>query len=228
MYKEYMPNRYDSGNDVQARLADTFIRYDGKAVYVSEADSRRKSLRIFELPVVSHQEGKTIPWDDPKIDISSIELGYGNYLRVNQEGTRENMVFYLSRLPQKRTFRQGVHAHSLTSEDISGRSVTGNITQFTNYNDKGWSNLLNGIYPTGEERQRMMAAWSEVAISKDMAVSKDRFGLIYIYIRGEQVAYKSPDSDFICLRGFKNVWAVEKIIRREFPEFSLKTVKTAA
>lgn len=227
MYKEYMPNRYEN-QDAQSRLADTFIRYDGKAVYVSESDSRRKSLRIFELPVVGAGNGNNVLWDDPKLDISSIELGYGNYLRMEPSGAKENRVFYVSRLPQKRTFRQGVHAHSLTAEDISGRSVGGDITQFTNYNDKGWSDLLNGIYPTGENRLRLMEKCVELALSKDVAISKDRFGLLYIYIRGEQVAYKSPDSEAICLRDFKNVWTVEKIIRREFPEFPLKTVKTAA
>lgn len=226
MYKEYMPNRYEN-NDVQSRLADTFIRYDGKAVYVAESDPRRKQMRIYELPVVDNG-AKMVAWNDPKIDISSIELGYGNYLRTTPEGLKVNRVFYLYRSPQKRTFRQGVHAHSISVDDISGRQVGTNIPTFTNYQDMGWCNLLNGVYPSGQDRIDMLAECSEAALSKDVAISKDRFGLMYIYIRGEQVAYKSPDSELISLRDFKNVWTVEKIIRREFPEFDLRTVKTAA
>lgn len=229
MYKEYMPNRYEN-QDAQARLADTFIRYNNKAVYVAESDARSKTLRLYELPLAEdgRSEPKNIRWDDPGLDISSIELGYGNYTRTEANGTKVNRVFYISRLPQKRTYRQGVHAHSLSVEDIAGRSSVGNITQFTNYTDQGWTDLLNGVYPKGDERIFMMAMCSELALSKDVAISKDRFGLMYIYIRGEQVAFKSPDSDAICLRDFRNVWTVEKIIRREFPEFSIKTVKTAA
>lgn len=226
MYNEYMPNRYEN-QDAQARLADTYIRYDGKAVYVAEADSRRKSLRIFNLPLDHGSNGIYIPWNDPKLDISSIELGYGNYNRADATGIVSNRVYYVTRLPQKRTFRQGVHPQSLSVEDISGRNP-GNITSFTGYGDIGWVNLLNGVYPTQEDRQTLLERCSELALSKDVAVSRDKFGLMYFYVRGEQVAYKSPDSDVICLRDFRNVWAVEKILRREFPEVCFKTVKTAA
>lgn len=186
-YPELMPNRYQLNHDIEARLNGCIIRYKGVPVY-SEMRTN-KNLLLHHLPL--NNKFIEVKPSDPGIDISSIELGFCNSTApdfdtrsFSESKFEANRVLYSSRAPKK-VYRQGLHSHNTTSV-LLGRdqSYPCNIVS-----DHGFIAMLLDIYPSFDLAMRVLRPGNPVAISRDIALSKDRLNRITLYSRNEEVGF---------------------------------------
>lgn len=90
--------RYDVPHDVEMRLNNSVLRYDGVPVFIKSIPNSL-NVNLFDLS----EEGKPIgkaDSSDPRLDITSPPLGFGF-------GEKHNTLFYFSRIPWRQQ-KQGL------------------------------------------------------------------------------------------------------------------------
>lgn len=218
MLPEKMANRYSTPADIQNRLADTFLRYDGVPVYCSGLSDTQKKIVLWKLPVPNRRTADNlieVPFNDEKLDISSIELGY-----ANSDPTKStNSVAYVYRAPKKSPYKQGVCFQTTLFDGIDGRRGSFNF----NAQSQNWADFLSGVYP--KDWASVLNEAGEVAVSREVAVKRDKLGLTFFYVRGEQIGYSTPKSDVLNIVDRASSYAVERLVRTVFPTLSVTRIK---
>lgn len=207
MYNERVPNLYTTQKDLSDRLHDTVCRYDGKPVYVLYETT--SCLSLYDLGLKNLV--KKISPDDPFFDISSIELGYGNY--VTDKGAK---VFQCLRSPS-RQYKQGLKPNELGWKTIDGKEANAGATVngLTAYLWKlqGFEDLLTNTFPSFS--QGLQEGRQEFAISKQVAVRKDEeLGIYIIYVLGTKVAYIDPSEHLLKVSERTGLeWVVHRLLK---------------
>lgn len=209
MYPERMPNLYTLEKDIQDRLSYSIIRYDG-VPYLAVYEKKGK-LGLFH-PVTSEKFGD-IKFDDPLLDISSIEVGYMN-LNTAFTGNK-NKVFYLVRNTKKK------YAQGLTSGNLLGFTIDNEACNLTLDIDvtrtKGFYESITGEFPIISDLLNTMRAGEQWAVAQDVALRKSRLGLTTLFYRTKELGYFEEGSDTFKCKD-KYLWVFERYLSR----FNLK------
>lgn len=138
---------YDDSEYAHSRLANTFVRHKGKAVYV------RRVRDNFVCNLYSYGEGgREYDVKLEELDLSSPPLGL-----VNVGDT----CHYVTRRPMRNDWRQGVRSSNTTWRQ--GRSVENEFL----------SRCIDGKFPTKSTAlRRLREGHRQVAISRDFYLTK--------------------------------------------------------
>jgi len=185
-YEEYMPCIYTTSKDLMDRLSGTICRYDGVPKTVEYHSPVRLDLYALTLDVPAI----TIKPSDPKFDISSIEVGYMNWLRMPG---RIDVVYLLRN--GKKQYRQGITAGALDFFTIEGDQA-GRLNVL---NTKAFEDSVMNRFPTVDEALGSMKTVGMAALSQEVAIRKERSGIVLVYHRTKNVGYMLPDSDEVTL-----------------------------
>ena len=199
-FNDFMPCKYTSLKDLQDRLTGTICRFNDQLVYVNvKSDTKIQLYEVTKrLEII-----KEIKPDDPRFDISMLELGYFNY-NVGTKQEPKNHVLFMKRHPSKK-YKQGTCHTYLMSENIDG-------SRDQNYGSsailsQGFVDSFEGRFPTIEE----IPEGGQAAISQCIAVQRDELGLLNIYYRTHKIACKTPDGVVHRLKG-EFSWVIDRLL----------------
>lgn len=181
--------------DQNARFNGTIICYKKIPYYVSMDGN---TMRLYKLETInSNYTGMKAaainvnPYDDD-VDISSIPLGYVNLPAIRS-------VVYLMRRPVRR-FRQGISEETVTFGWLPDH-VTSKQPERVYYRTRDilytaeFENAVLEQYPTLDEAFETLKGWAkeddrgEVALSRDVALSINKVGIINVYYKNELVGW---------------------------------------
>lgn len=216
MEKLKMQCRYDTFNDLNARLGHTICRYDDKPVLVVIETEMSGEPRIDLYDPLVSSLVKQIKFDDPLFDISSPELGYVNHESKNGYPSK---VYYAIRSTQKK-WKQGIHSGLVAWKNIDG--VIANIYSSDPCRTPGFIKALNGEYPSLKEGLTFLydEDVKEIAISQEVAMEIKESGVILIYLRTKNVGFITPGKKKVILRNNEVRWIVEKELAKVGMEIS--------
>lgn len=198
-FNEYMPNKYTSLKDLQDRLSGTICRFNGMPVYVSVKSE--EILQLWDVPTQSTLIKEISP-QDPRFDISMLDLGYMNYEGKGRYA--KPCVVYLSRDPSKK-YKQGTCTSYIRCKAIDGGPAPVNSACMMS---KGFVDFVEGRWPTLSDLQGV----GELALSSDVAVSRDEMDILTVYYRGQKIAVKIPDIDRLHTIRNEHSWVIERFI----------------
>lgn len=198
-------DKYETVEEIQRRLQDSVVFYDGKPVYIKEVrhPEDEEELKAKEIARVYFQE---LPYgrrgqtqrkflSSRKFDLTPPKLGYFNY---------NGSVSHVSRRPIRGS-KQGLDA---TNCIISDKSL--NPSRVLGFNElvtaAGFANMLLGVYPSFEEGlEALRGEATSVALSYDVAVSyDDDLEVGFLFYRGKRCGF-SLDGTFNIPPKFKYV-----------------------
>ncbi len=197
-YDDSMKCMYTSHKDLQDRLDGTICRFNDTPVYVSLDGTNLKLWDVATRSVLI----KTITPDDPRFDISMLDLGYFNYTLRGPE--KKNVVLFMRRDPTKK-YKQGTCVNYLRSHTIDGK--IDNNWGSSAVLSQGFVDSLTGVFPSLDE----VKEGEQYAISQNVAVERDNLGLLNIYYRTEKVACRTPDDKTHMIKG-EYTWIVERLL----------------
>jgi hypothetical protein len=217
---ERMPNRYQTENDLSARLHGTICRYKDQPVYVY-VDGKNLHLKhpVTRIDIIQ------IKWDDPDFDISSPELGYFNLLTLSDRSPK-NRVFYAERQPVKK-WRQGLNPNVLHYSDIEGdpdKSHIPGMPQDHWLADQGFYDMLTNEYPSLNKAFDILEAETfstkygiysckEIAISKDTAIQKTKSGVYQVFYKCDNVGWVAPGTRTVNVKSSEMGWIISKFLK---------------
>lgn len=155
---------FESERDAAMRIAGTVVRYEGKSVFVEEVTGEERCRVYFP----KEDETKTLNYNDPRFDYSSVPLGY-----VNHRGH----AHYTMRQPHRR-WKQGVGRDCFKVKS-GERGV---------FNSRGMHDAVEGIYPSFDEACRLVRdeGATSVAYHRDWAIKRGD-GYFRLMYKGTQV-----------------------------------------
>jgi len=201
-FDDKMSCKYTLHSDLDTRLNNTICRLDGMPVYVKV--SSPTDITLYE---VENRNAKvaTISPNDPRFDISHMDLGYMNWDMTKFEGQgAPNRVVYLQRSPSKK-YKQGTCGNHTTACDLTGKPshYSASDVLYT----KGFVDSILGNFPKLSDLKV-----GQLALSQDVAAETDELGLVKLYYRGTAVAYKLPnDSKLHTLRNDMS-WVIDRFL----------------
>lgn len=171
-----MGTAYFSREDVIRRLDGTICFYSGYPYYVScGGSSKGDDVTLYALDKVSFDKpAMTVKYTDPRFNYKSPSLGYMFY--------KKKQAVYISRLPD-RNQSQGLSQRVLL--------VTPSIVDYGRYTlTKEFEDMLLGIYPSRTVAEELLKndLCSSVPISRNIALSHTRRGLLEICFKGRPIA----------------------------------------
>lgn len=200
-----MPCRYKTFKDLSDRLSGTICRYDGQVVYVHvdqkmhvEPEPRYETIvTIYEWPDTEKKIGVIDP-EDPKFDISLIEVGYFNYLFKEK-----NLAVYAFRSTRKQ-WKQGMSASQVYLKGIDGAPA--NVGS-SSLQSMGFVDSIDGRFPDIS----ILDSVSEAALSQELAVRRDTLGVLEFFWRTHKIAVKVPGQKIHRLES-EFSWVVDKVL----------------
>lgn len=204
-FPDFMPCRYKTYKDLYDRLSGTVCRYDGRPVYVNvqhevvieqDVPVHKPIVTLYEWPNTDRQIKRIEP-DDPKFDISLIEVGYFNH---NVQG--KNRVVYASRSTRKQ-WKQG-----MTPQGCKLHTIDGQPGQFGNTQTPLFVDSIQGKFPTIDVLDR---GETEVALSQELAVRTDELGIREYFWRTKKIAVKVPGAPLHRLET-EFSWLIDKVL----------------
>ena len=199
-FNDAMPCKYTSLKDLQDRLTGTICRFNDQLVYVNVKNEKR--LQLWDVPTRGIIIKEIAP-DDPRFDISMLELGYFNY-EIGTKQEPKNHVLFVLRHPSKK-FKQGTCHSYLMSQNIDG-SKDQNFGS-SSILSQGFVDSFEGKFPTIDQ----IPDGGQAAISQSIAVQKDELGLLNIYYRTHKIACKTPDGTVHRLKG-EFSWVIDRLL----------------
>jgi hypothetical protein len=165
------------GEDIKARLHHTIIRYDN-VPYMCDVDSAG-SIGLMDLATGS-SVGRVLS-DDPKLDISSINIGFVNVIHPNYK-----CAVYLKREPFRK-FKQGIELHSLTQKVLHNGVTT---VDHSVLSSKQFVDAVLGKFPSYKDALDLLTkkGFQSVAISRDVALKKED-ELLKVYLKDTEVGF---------------------------------------
>lgn len=201
--------------DQNARFNGTIICYKNTPFYVSMVGNVMALYRLETMhPNVTHrQTPKPVynvdPYDD-EVDISSIPLGFVNL-------PKSRSVKYLLRRPVRR-FTQGISEATVTQTDLPDHIRHPADSSYVRIRDVLYSQefeaAVMGQYPTLDEALDTLKQWSaedgrgEIAITRDIALSINKVGIVNVYYKNELVGWILPNKKIVNVPSNEMGWII--------------------
>lgn len=175
---------YKTADDINFRLANTYIFYDGQLVYCVRAGiapNGQLGVTIQDLPDLNNM--RTVPLDDPKLNFYKMRIGYVN---------GRDQAFYLVRSPQRQT-QQGLSDKNVWCRGVKGGFERQRFSGLVPLRES--LDSLRGKYPTFDDCALRIdeRRASSLAFHRSFALSRKDLGCWYLNYKGEAVAWGSPD-----------------------------------
>jgi hypothetical protein len=198
MRLDYLPN------DFEARLNGGVAFYGTQPVIISTLGER---ITISNFP--SGEPIKEISKDDENLDISSPQLGYVNMNRN---------CYFVYRRPARR------YKQTLTHQSIDYFDPSADRREFTPGPDirelfysKNFASMLTDKYPPLDG---VFAAFNSKtskiksrAISRDVALAIDSFGIIRVFYKMEEVGHINPGSTVVQVPSGTLAWVISEYLK---------------
>jgi hypothetical protein len=197
-----MPNKYVTSHDLNQRLNKTLCRYDGKPVYVLYNGDTQ--LCLYDVVHGTKKLLHEIEPEDPKFDISIMELGYFNYEGKYGKGAR-----YAIKHPTKQW--------KAALSGCSWVDIQGNKVQYNDgFHNQGFYDALVGVFPAPQEALQTILSEEkdEVAISQEVAFGRTPVGVVFIYFRTKPVGWIAPGESKVNVVDHGYSWVVERLLNR--------------
>ena len=174
-------DKYENAEEVRFRLEGTVVLYDGKPVYITKVnntlgDDAFEIARVFFRPVPYEARDKETRkyLSSRKFSLEPFKMGYMN---------TDKEVVYLSRAPVRQQ-RQGLCQQNLSITDVFG-DKSKNHDFSTVIRSKGFSDMVEGLYPCYDKALEMLRDRTSVALSNIFALAYDPdFSIMYLLNRG--------------------------------------------
>lgn len=204
-----MANRWNSEKDLLDRLGGCYFLFDGKLCMIQVYSS---SILLVLDPITQNELHRIKP-DDPRLDVSALELGYANGYRED-----EIRVTYISRGTGK-NYKQGICNHNIKYQTIDGTESNGYVIPGRGsthiLNNRGFVESIEGTFPpvgaamTYLKNQRNK---SEVAVSQAVAIQKPEVGPMMVYVRTKAVGWIAPSETTVRVPDGPVSWIVERAL----------------
>lgn len=197
-YQEVMLNEYTTSSDLQSRLDRTICRYDGHPVYVRSSGSQLVLHDIVEYNKQLH----IIEPDDPKFDISIMEIGYFNHWTKG--------VAYALKLPTK---QWKAALYSISVQAIDGQKISlGGSPQ----HDQGFVDSLVGNFPNVNESLERVTKGElqSIAVSQAVAFGTTPVGVVFVYYKTKSVGWIAPGEKKVNIVNHEYTWVIERLLHR--------------
>lgn len=187
---------YENVEEVNHRLANTIVMYDGEPMLVTQGSQRVGGpVSVVLRRLKNRPEGKNefvVPLDDPALNYRTFALGYINFTATGE-------ALYVTRNAARRT-KQGLDDNNVVVQHSSevGRV---NLSTLRSYSDS-FFDFMAGRYPTfGEARERFKKTsgnLQSVAFHRNFALHYDRrLGLDTLFFKGRKVGYCGNDNKLV-------------------------------
>lgn len=225
-YDRTMPQMFTLSSDVEARLNQTIIRYEGVPVYVISVGGDYILIQTCE-EYVKHQAGieksfRKVDYQDPLLDISTPPVGYFNFSKDEAEMifgrghplARKSRAGYSYLNPAKQ-WKQGLRLSNLpTREPVNpDQHFLGgfNLCFYDSVNS-----MINGDFPSIQEALFSLDSGESisVAISREVALVKENTGAITVGVCGEGAGIMIPSQNIVYLKDRKHSWVIEEQLSR--------------
>lgn len=195
-----MRNKY-VGEDVRQRLGGTVIRYRNIPYYCT-VEGRHILL---ENIVTRHLE-HTINFDDPELDISSLDLGYINI--VNPVAC----AVHASRIGQRR-YKQGVDLRALSYDVLTLPSEKFALNADYMF-CQGFVDAYQGKYPSVSDALKMVSkTHRSVALSNDVAILRDK-DIIKVYVKTEEIGWMKAGINTVNIPKSETSWMYQYYLEK--------------
>jgi len=185
---DYLPQ------DIITRVDNGICLYKGSPVLIRVNGNL---FYLYEIP--SEKLVAQVPFGDPEIDLAAPRLGW-----VNTKST----CYYVYRRPERR-YKQTLQAASLRVFNPMDEESAERI-----FWTKGFVDMLQSIYPTVGDALKVLDAGKihGRAISKDVAIITDSFGIKRVYLKTEEVGRINPGEKTVNIPKDTLSWVVSKYL----------------
>lgn len=192
-------NYYTRSYDAHKYLHQSIMRYKGRPALVVVDGS---TARVYDPS--GDRMIASINLNDEELDLSPPRLGYINILDPDDGDVT---VRYCERAPIQ-AWKQGITAGNILFYTIDGRPVRGDSYWMTT----GFVNCLENRYPPFDFALSKLKSgeFSEVAVSRSVAFSARRTGLILAFYRGREFGYIRENEGFITAKDTTMNWTIKK------------------
>lgn len=196
-----------SARDLNQRLGDSIIRYKGIPYWV-DVDGARLML----TNLVTKTNDFIVNSKDVDLDISTIPLGYINYVN---KSTKENRVYYCSRKPL-RLYKQGVDRRTLKVTNLENENEVNSDLKNALMFSQGFVDMVVGQFPfktimdAVHHLNKSEKEEEEVAFSREIALKRTKLQTINVYFRDEIVGYLAANSNILQVPSNEKGWIVSR------------------
>jgi hypothetical protein len=171
-------DKYETLEEVNFRLANTVVMYDGKPVYITRvreidgAEDKKEVARVFFVELPYQPRGFGAPeqkevrkyLSSRNFDLAPFKMGYLNF---------KGKALYASRSPVRQN-QQGLNAKTLKLTNMRGNRED-DVSFASVIASQGFVDMVNGKYPTFADVGDLLgdAEHSSVAISRTFALAID-------------------------------------------------------
>jgi hypothetical protein len=174
--------------------------YGGKPVLISAGGGL---IAISDFP--NGENPKNILAADPDLDLASPVLGYVNM---------PEYCLYVYRKPERK-YKQTLTYGSIGWFDPSNMGVSLALRQNNIFYTKHFKDMLENIYPNLNAVLKALGNGKikSRAISRNVALGVDSFGIIRVYYKMTEVGYISPGTTTVSVPEGKLAWVISKYLR---------------
>lgn len=177
---------YETREEANLKIANSVILYEDNPIYVKEI-KEDMSVVFWKLPFIDMANDKTfkIKLNNEKLSMRDFNIGY-----VNPEYPNKNKAIFLFRKPVRKS-RQGICGENLFSYNYEGGGEN-RVGMNSLLYDKGFVSMFKNSYPTFEEAAELLTkdeSPKRIAFHRDFALEKDPLGVLFVYYRGQKVAW---------------------------------------
>lgn len=188
--------------DISQKMDSSIFRYKKIPYWVSYEGGT--IIRLLNIP---DQEIKyKIDFNDPDLDFSSCPLGYLNYVPYKSVG-------YLVRIPVRKV-KQGVNSQNTKVIRLPGHpNLPFNVNSALS--SKSFVDMVTGKYPSLEtalSTLRKSDPESQIAVSRDIALTVDEQGIIKVYYKNNYVGWIQPNKFVVHIKNTDMGWVVSKCL----------------
>jgi len=201
-------DKYETAEEIRARLEGSVVMYDGSPVYIAKVDDAIDDIArvwISDLPYVGGAKTTRKFLSSKKFDLAPFKMGYFNY---------EGRAIFASRAPI-RQYKQGLTSGTLTLQNTQGKGGEVGVSFARAIANQGFVDMIHNKYPDFKTAGDLLGDknTSSVAVSRTFAFvidnDIDALLLMHKFVRCG-----------ICLKGDKSLRVPEKFhfLREEMEE----------
>ena len=136
-------DKYETTEEVKARLENTIVLYEGKPVYISrvsmpEGENEVARVFFYEMPYGGKGNEKEVRkyLSSKNFDLAPFKMGYMNY---------KGQAIFVSRTPV-RQYKQGLSSGTTLLTNIKGQKS--DVINFAHMlRSQGFVDMVNGVFP---------------------------------------------------------------------------------
>lgn len=187
---------YDTDEEIQHRLRDTYALYDGQVCYIvgSARPNGKLGVQVSKLPFLLRENIRSITLDDPLFVYTEFPLGYLN--------TAQGAV-YLRRIARRHR-QQGINAQNVQASPDINHDVNFNWNRDVLQTDS-LNKLVQNDYPKLSEALTLSlnSRLKTFAIHRKFSVGVDSLESENLYYKAEIVARRQRREKFVIPRQYR-------------------------